>query len=326
MPPYFVFMRSRTLFLLVCLRLAAASPLVAQDGHLLDRTPFDWPKEFVDDMRTSMPEVDSVLADVKVYRITYLSDGLKVKGFLAEPTKPGRYPSIIYNRGGNREFGKINVGQLLFHVVNMARWGYVVVASQYRGNDGGEGQEEFGGSDVDDVLNLLPLLEQVPSADTSRIGMFGGSRGGLMTYLALTRTDRIKAAVVLAGMTDAVRSIAERPEMGTKVYAEVMPGYEANPDSVLATRSPVQWAERLCPITPVLLLHGTADWRVSPRDAMDMADRLFEIKRPFRMVLFEGGDHSLSEFRSEANAATRDFLDRYVRDGSAWPSMEPHGR
>ena len=147
-----------------------------------------------------------------------------------------------------------------------------------------------------------------------------------MTYLALTRTDRIKAAVVLAGMTDAVRSIAERPEMGTKVYAEVMPGYEANPDSVLATRSPVQWAERLCPITPVLLLHGTADWRVSPRDAMDMADRLFEIKRPFRMVLFEGGDHSLSEFRSEANAATRDFLDRYVRDGLPWPSIEPHGR
>ncbi len=147
-----------------------------------------------------------------------------------------------------------------------------------------------------------------------------------MTYLALTRTDRIKAAVVLAGMTDAVRSIAERPEMGTKVYAEVMPGYEANRDSVLATRSPVQWADRLCPTTPILLLHGTADRRVSPRDAMDMAERLYELKRPFRMLLFEGGDHSLTEYRSEANAATRDFLDRYVRDGSPWPSMEPHGR
>jgi dipeptidyl aminopeptidase/acylaminoacyl peptidase len=98
-------------------------------------------------------------------------------------------------------------------------------------------------------------------------------------------------------MTDAVRSIAERPEMGTKVYAEVMPGYGTNPDSVLATRSPVQWADRLCPTTPILLLHGTADWRVSPRDAMDMADRLYELKRPFRMVLFEGGDHGLSEFR-----------------------------
>ena len=319
-------MQSPVLFILLYLRLAAATPLAAQDGRLLERTPFEWPKDFVDDMRTSMPEVDSVLAAVKVYRITYLSDGLKVKGFLAEPTKPGRYPSIIYNRGGNREFGKINAGQLLFYVVNMARWGYVVVASQYRGNDGGEGQEEFGGADVNDVLNLLPVLEQVPSADTARIGMFGGSRGGLMTYLALTRTNRIKAAVVLAGMTDAVRSVAERPEMGTKVYAEVIPGYGTNPDSVLATRSPVQWAGRLCPTTPILLLHGTADWRVSPRDAMDMADRLYALKRPFRMDLFEGGDHGLSEFRFEANQTTRDFLDRYVRDGSPWPSMEPHGR
>ncbi|MBL7984044.1 MAG: prolyl oligopeptidase family serine peptidase [Flavobacteriales bacterium] len=319
-------MRILLLFILLCLRLAEAAPLAAQDGKLIERTPFEWPKQFVDEMRTSMPEVDSVLVAVKVYRITYLSDGLKVKGFLAEPTKPGRYPSIIYNRGGNREFGKINAGQLLFYIVNMARWGYVVVASQYRGNDGGEGREEFGGADVNDVLNLVPVLEQVPSADTARIGMFGGSRGGLMTYLALTRTNRVKAAVVLAGMTDAVRSVAERPEMGTKVYAEVLPGYEANPDSVLATRSPVQWAQRLCPTTPILLLHGTADWRVSPRDAMDMADRLYELKRPFRMVLFEGGDHGLSEFRTETDDAMREFLDQYVRDGSTWPSLEPHGR
>lgn len=316
----------RVLFILLCLRTAAAAPLAAQDGRLLERTPFEWPKEFVDEIRTSMPEVDSLLAAVKVYRITYLSDGLKVNGFLAEPAKAGRYPGIIYNRGGNREFGKIGPGQLLHYMVNIARWGYVVVASQYRGNDGGEGQEEFGGADVNDVLNLLPVLDQVPLADTARIGMFGGSRGGLMTYLALTRTTRIKAAVILAGMTDAVRSIAERPEMGTKVFAEVVPGYAADPDSVLVTRSPVQWAERLCPATPILLLHGTADWRVSPRDAMDMADRLFELRRPFRMVLFEGGDHSLSEFRKETGDATRAFLDRYVRDGSPWPSMEPHGR
>ena len=41
----------------------------------------------------------------------------------------------------------------------------MVVASQYRGNAGGEGKEEFGGKDVNDVLNLLPLLESLPKAD-----------------------------------------------------------------------------------------------------------------------------------------------------------------
>jgi dipeptidyl aminopeptidase/acylaminoacyl peptidase len=94
----------------------------------------------------------------------------------------------------------------------------------------------------------------------------------------------------------------------------------------LITRSPVQWVERLCPTTPILLLHGTSDWRVSPRDAMDMAGRLYELKRPFRMVLYEGGDHGLTEYREETNEVTRDFLDRYVRDGSAWPGLDPHGR
>jgi hypothetical protein len=66
------------LFILVQWILAGAlAPVAAQDGTLLERSPFVWPKEFVDDMRTSMPEVDSLLAAVNVYRITYRSDGLK---------------------------------------------------------------------------------------------------------------------------------------------------------------------------------------------------------------------------------------------------------
>jgi len=41
--------------------------------------------------------------------ITYLSDGLKVSGLLVKPKIPGNYPCIIYNRGGNRDFGKLLV-------------------------------------------------------------------------------------------------------------------------------------------------------------------------------------------------------------------------
>lgn len=296
-----------------------------QDGQLVERTPYTIPEASIADMGGHSPQLDSNLARTKVQRITYLSDGLKVKGYLIEPTAPGPHPCIIFNRGGNRDFGMITDGLLLRYLVPMASWGYVVVASQYRGVDGGEGHEEFGGADVNDVLNLLPLLAQVPSADTTRVGMVGGSRGGLMTYLALTRTTRIKAAVVLAGMADAFRSVAERPEMGTNVMAELIPGYATNRDSVLATRSPVRWADRLCPTTPIMLLHGTADWRVSPLDALDMADALYAAKHPFRLLMLEGGDHGLREYRSEVDRATREFLDAYVRDGRAWPSLEPHG-
>lgn len=305
--------------------LALRASVQAQEGPLLERTPHVVSDRAIAQVRAFMPDIDSLLAQVRLYRITYLSDGLRVKGYLAEPAAPGRYPGLIFNRGGNREFGKLNDGQLLRHLVPMARWGYVVVAGQYRGNDGGEGREEFGGADVNDVLALMPVLAQLPAADTARIGMVGMSRGGLMTYLALTRTTRLKAAVVRAGMADAFRLVAERPEMAAEVFVELMPGYAAHPDSVLLTRSPARWADRLCATTPILLLHGTGDRRVPPQDALDMAGALQACRHPFRLLMFEDADHGLSEFRHEADEATRVFLDAYVRDGRSWPSLEPHG-
>jgi dipeptidyl aminopeptidase/acylaminoacyl peptidase len=111
-----------------------------------------------------------------------------VKGYLAVPKRGDRLPCLIFNRGGNRGFGALTDGYAAMVLGKLATWGYVVAASQYRGNAGGEGREEFGGADLQDVLHLIPLLESLPQADTSRLGMYGWSRGGLMTYLALTKT------------------------------------------------------------------------------------------------------------------------------------------
>jgi dipeptidyl aminopeptidase/acylaminoacyl peptidase len=57
----------------------------------------------------------------------------------------------------------------------------VILASQYRGNNGGEGHEELGGSDLDDVSNLLETAKSRPYADTTNVFMCGVSRGGMMT-------------------------------------------------------------------------------------------------------------------------------------------------
>jgi dipeptidyl aminopeptidase/acylaminoacyl peptidase len=65
-----------------------------------------------------------------------------------------------------------------------------------------QGKDEFGGADLNDVLNRLPLIDSLPKADPSRLGMWDYSRGGLMTYLALTRTSRINAAIVLGYWAD----------------------------------------------------------------------------------------------------------------------------
>jgi dipeptidyl aminopeptidase/acylaminoacyl peptidase len=88
----------------------------------------------------------------------------------------------------------------------------------------------------------------------------------------------------------------------------------------------VLWADALPETTPILILHGTADWRVDPTQALDMAGAQLKAKRPYRLVMFEGGDHGLNEHDDEVNRLVDDWLDHYVRDGKSWPSLEPHGR
>ncbi|MDZ7626696.1 MAG: prolyl oligopeptidase family serine peptidase [Ignavibacteriaceae bacterium] len=130
-----------------------------------------------------------VLDNTVTEKITYLSDGLKVKGYISYPQKSDKkYPCVIWNRGGIGNKGAIDAFTARGIFGQLSSWGYVVFATQYRGNDGGEGQDEFGGDDVDDVLNLIPLADEIENADTTKWGIEGWSRGGMMTYLALTRT------------------------------------------------------------------------------------------------------------------------------------------
>lgn len=299
---------------------------LAQDGKIVEKHPYQIADSVRAMIRRIAPPVGQAIETVNFYHITYLSDGLKVKGFLAEPKKPGKYPCIIANRGGNRDFGKWEDFGIGMNLGNVASWGYVVVASQYRGNGGGEGREEFGGKDINDVLNLLPCLSQIPQADTTRVGIMGGSRGGMMTYLSLKQTCRFKAAVVFSGAADLVSSIAARPEMETRVYAELMPEYTKNKQALLKERSAVYWADEMCKTTPLLIMHGSADWRVSPTEAFTVVEKLYEAKHPVRFILYEGADHSLTEHIVEAMEQTRNHFNRYLRDGAPLPDLKPHGR
>ncbi|MDU8887224.1 prolyl oligopeptidase family serine peptidase [Yeosuana sp. MJ-SS3] len=261
-----------------------------------------------------------------LFKITYLSDGLKINGYMAQPKESGVYPVIIFNRGGNRDFGSINDIRANFLLRKMASWGYVVAASNYRGGGGSEGMEEFGGADVNDVHNLIPLLANEKMADTSRMGIYGYSRGGLMTYRTISESCKFKAAIIGAGVTNSIRGIDKRPEMEQYVYSQLIPDYKNNKEKGLKDRSPIFWTDRLCKTTPIMLLHGSSDWRVSPEDALDMADSLYKYKHPFRFHFYEGADHGLSEYRSEVWQDVQEFFDYYVRDLEPLPNMEPHGR
>ncbi len=267
------------------------------------------------------------LDSIEVVHFTYRSGGLRINGFLAQP-KPlpaTPLPCIIWNRGGNREFGAISLLQAAAMMGKLAHAGYIVIGSQYRGAAGSEGQDEFGGADLADVLNLIPLLNEIPGADTSRIGMFGGSRGGMMTYQALTHTDRLKTAVVLAGPSDMTATLEERPSM-ENVFFELVPNYEAQKEVELDRRSAIRWVDQFPKDVPIFIMHGNADWRVSSAQSLRLALALDEARVPYRLKIYEGADHGLSEHREAFYADLIAWFDLYLTRGGTLPNMEYHGR
>jgi dipeptidyl aminopeptidase/acylaminoacyl peptidase len=260
---------------------------------------------------------------VRVFRIVYRSNGHRVHGSIVMPRRfSGKLPCIIWNRGGLGADFAIKLSTLYRPIARMAMWGYVVIASQYSGCGGSDGADDAGGpATVNDILNLRRVLEQIPEADTSRIGMYGASRGGMMTYLCLTKAKWIKAAVTLAGLADVARNMRNRADL-----RKIAKGHGIRSRNDMEARSAVCWPEKFSKKTPILLMHGTADWRVTPLDSIDLSRKLVEEKVPHRLVMFEGDDHGLTEHPEERDRLTRDWFDRFVRDGASLPNLKPHGK
>jgi dipeptidyl aminopeptidase/acylaminoacyl peptidase len=314
------------MLLLAVSAIASAVHAAPTDGAIVSRRPVAFPTaEQMARFREKDPAYATAVENLHMEAITYLSDGLKVKGLMALPNGPGPFPAIIFNRGGNREFGGLDPRLFAARAAMFVQAGYAIVGSDYRGNGGGEGREEFGGADVDDVIALIPLLHREPKIDSRRIGVYGSSRGGLMTYEALARTSEFKAAVVESGLSDSFQTVNDRPEMETGVYRELIPDFARHREEALRARSPVLWADKLSHTTPILVLHGTADWRVGPHDALAISRALLDARIPFRLVMFEGGSHGDEEFADEQERMEIEWFNRYLRDRAPLPNLTPHG-
>ncbi|HEX5565320.1 MAG TPA: S9 family peptidase, partial [Sporosarcina sp.] len=103
--------------------------------------------------------------NIRLEEITYWSDGLKVKGLLAEPVNGGNYEGIVYLRGGIQHVGMVRPAR----IAQFAAQGFVVFAPYYRGNRGGEGRDEFAGDDRQDAVNAVEVLKQSPKLNKDRI-------------------------------------------------------------------------------------------------------------------------------------------------------------
>lgn len=243
-------------------------------------------------------------------RLVYLSDGLKVVAYEWKPKArgTGKLPLIIYNRGGNRAFGQNSPWQ---PVRRLALDGFVVLASQYRGVDGGEGGEEFGGAEVHDVANLLPLARALGYVDTDNVFLYGWSRGSMETLLALKEGMRVNAAVVGGTLADLAATRAARPAMDTEVFAQLIPGYADHREQSLRDRSAVQWADRI--EAPLLILQGGADWRVDPAQSLALAQALQRAGKTYELIVYAGDDHGLTLNRDDSNRRIVEWFRRYLR-------------
>lgn len=259
-----------------------------------------------------------MIKTTRVLDMIYVSDGLKIHGYMIFPRDLGNrpLPVLVFNHGGNRNYGRLLIRDLIW-LNRFAAKGYLVVASQYRGVDGSEGVDEFGGSDVDDVLNIAALATALPFADPGRLYMVGHSRGGMMTYLTLKNSKSFNAAVVLAGECDLMKGLEAWPSFERDVYAEMIPNYATDKTAQLAARSSCDWPEKIS--TPVYIMQGDQDDKVEPAQATMMAAELRALGKPIKLKIFQGGKHDLffrDPFQSDVVSEIDDWFSHHASRAS----------
>ena len=232
---------------------------------------------------------------VALYTVSYRSQGLLVKALLAVPDIAKEHasgenqetvrnmPALLYCRGGIKGVGKVRPER----ISQLASFGYVVLAPHYRGNEGGEGRDEFGGEDRHDVFAAYDLLRRMPGVDAERISVFGFSRGGVMALFAAMECPGLLAAVVWGGVSDMFLTYEERVDLRRMLRRII--GHPRKQEEAYRIRTPLfRAAEIAC---PVLIIHGTEDQNVGVEHAHRLVQALEREKKEHEVWLAEGASH-----------------------------------
>ncbi|HET7091411.1 MAG TPA: prolyl oligopeptidase family serine peptidase [Anaerolineae bacterium] len=264
------------------------------DGTLIEQSLF----------RKQYPRAD-------LYEITYMSDGLRVKGFLARPTAAGVYPGVVVNHGG---LGSIANPE---RVALFAQAGYVAIGPHYRGNSGSEGIEDYGRQDVHDVLNAIKVLESLDYVDASRLGMWGVSHGGQMTLLAIAQGAPVHAAVTWHGVTDVEALVEFNRASGDAGLGndELMRVIGATPEEdpeAYAWRSPIRFVDKIN--VPLLVIHGADDRAVPLAQSETLVAALQARGATVDLRVYPGQGHMFRGWaHTDAWTRTLAWFARYVR-------------
>ena len=264
------------------------------------------------------------------YIVSYLSEGLKIYALLTIPQgeKPATgWPVIIFNHGYIPPDVYVTTERYIAYVDLIARSGYIVLRSDYRGHGNSEGEARGGYSRPDytvDVLNAVAAIKKYPDADVNRIGMWGHSMGGYITLRSMVVTQDIKAGVIWAGVvasypdllynwrrgTGASPDSMPRPGSWRSTFVEQYGSPEENPEFWNSISANSYLAEISGPIQ---LHHGTNDTDVPVEFSETLFYQMLEADQYVELFKYEGDNHNISNFFSTAMARTIEFFDRYVK-------------
>jgi dipeptidyl aminopeptidase/acylaminoacyl peptidase len=223
-------------------------------------------------------------------------DGKKIHALVQHPPdfdRTKKYPLILNIHGGPHAA----YGYTFFHEMQwMAAKGYVVLYPNPRGSTtygqdfGNIIQYRYPGDDFKDLMAGVDELIKRGYIDEKRLGITGGSGGGVLTNWAVTQTDRFAAAV-------SQRSISDWASWWyTADFTQFQPfWFRGSPweDKDFINRSPITFASRIK--TPLMLIEGETDDRTPASSGGEQMFRALKYRKvPTVMVRFPGETHELS--------------------------------
>ena len=254
-------------------------------------------------------------------------DGQRLWAYVtAQPGVEGPRPTVIMPHGGPevRDYHDYDA-----YVQFLASRGYVVVQPNFRGGDGfgrafaDAGRGQWGQRMQDDVVDATRFMIESGVADPQRVCIVGASYGGYVALAGVTLTpDLYRCAISIAGVSDLPETLRqERLENGDSslsyhYWLRSIGDPRENRDA-LAALSPARMADRVT--APVLLMHGTADEVVVPRQSELMQRALERAGKPVRLVTLEDAGHFWASWTVEQRATvfseTEAFLAQHIGPG-----------